>query len=285
MVAKLNVKSLFVIFALVFGAPAFASGDMMPDNQWQVVELTGHVQHKPPGMAKWIDVEANATLTAPLYLKTSDDAHILLSHRNDSTRIGPNSTIQFAAEKVQSTGLFMRVAQSLGHALFKIESGQPREIEVATPYLVTVVKGTTFSVQVSDEQAIVNLIDGLLEVSAPGLSEQVILKTGQLALMAAGAKSITVIDPTTPPAGPDANNSDANNSDSVSPANFSTEVITVVGQVISDYEVIVGPPPGPAGNIDEIPTTGLDTTPPDDSSSDCSIAGPGKSGCAPGQQE
>lgn len=194
-----------MLLSMLTTSVAIAADFSTPDNQWHVLTTQGNVYTKPAAADKnsWVAVKQDDLLIAPLHIKTGENARITLKHRNDQTTVGPNSVIEFAEEEINKTKLFSRIIQSLGQSLFKIKTSDNRKIQVETPYLVSIVKGTTFSVQVTDKRAIVNLVEGLLQVNAVGINSSVLLKTGQIAVLAAGDKTITVIDPNSTTSLPD----------------------------------------------------------------------------------
>ena len=198
MMNKIAGLPLFFLLAM-FVMPVSMAADAdysTVNNQWQVNSVTGSVQSKSSvtDAASWQPVTHGDFLTAPVQIKTGAEGRVVLSQRKDQTTVGPNSVIEFAKEKAQTSGLFSRIVQSIGHVLFKIENGEKRTVQIESPYLVSVVKGTTFSVQVTEKRAMVNLVEGALQVNAVGVVSSVNLKTGQMAVLAAGDAEITVFD-------------------------------------------------------------------------------------------
>lgn len=194
-IASLHIS--FLLFMFVAPVSMAASSDYSTlDDQWRVDSVVGDVQSKSSttDTDNWKPVIHGDFLTAPVQIKTGEEGRVVLTHRKDQTTVGPNSAIEFVKEKVQKSGLLTRIVQSLGHALFKIEKGKNRTVQIESPYLVSVVKGTTFSVQVTERRAMVNLVEGALQVNAVGIDSSVNLTTGQMAVLAAGDKGIAVFD-------------------------------------------------------------------------------------------
>jgi len=168
------------------------------------MDLQGPVQYREKAqnsseVSPWSTARKAEALVAPVNIKTGDGARLTLQRQGDIITIGSNSVIQIPAEKIEEGNALIRVIQSLGNALFQIEkksasSLKSRQFEVETPYLVSVVKGTTFSIQVDNTQAVVNLIEGRLQVNAININDSVILTSGQIAVMSENDTNIKVLD-------------------------------------------------------------------------------------------
>lgn len=198
-IAGLHLFVLLSMFVMPLGMAADFDYSIVND-QWQVNNVVGNVQSKSSAtdIDSWQPVIHGGFLTAPVQIKTGEKGRVVLSHRKDQTTVGPNSAIEFVKEKVQESakesGILTRIVQSLGHVLFKVEKGENRTVQIESPYLVSVVKGTTFSVQITEKRAMVNLVEGALQVNAVGVDSSVNLTTGQMAVLAEGDKDITVFD-------------------------------------------------------------------------------------------
>ena len=74
-----------------------------------------------------------------------------------------------------------RVLQSLGKLLFRMESRESRDFKIDTPYLAAAIKGTTFTVEVDDDDAAVEVSEGSVLVTAN--------RSGQSAYVGAGERA------------------------------------------------------------------------------------------------
>lgn len=90
--------------------------------------------------------------------------------------VAPNSMMRIAAPEAAGGGLLQRIFQQAGAVLFSVDRQEVEHFQVETPYLVSVVKGTTFNVVVHDTGATVALHEGrLLVTSADGTRQETLL--------------------------------------------------------------------------------------------------------------
>jgi len=138
-----------------------------------------------------VRVSDSGQLTLPAQIKTGADGAIDLKDRESQIHIGPNSTVALP-DTAPSGGLVDHYLQSAGSALYNIQGRHGRPMSVETPYLVSVVKGTVFTISVEDGAARVTLMEGSLEVSAPGVNQHVLLKANQSIRHGAGESSLVI---------------------------------------------------------------------------------------------
>lgn len=192
---KAFVAVLLTFFSCVFSPLAISEQNKTVDNVWHVLHIEGVTQAKTD--QDWKDLSAGEELTSPAFLRTDKDSRIILKHRNDKITIASNSMLKLEEEKYTEEGIITKIIQSIGYALFDIEKNNGRKNIVETAYLLSVVKGTTFTVQVTKKQAIVDLIEGQLEVKATNFNASEIINSGQIALLAGGDTTISVVDAST----------------------------------------------------------------------------------------
>ena len=138
-----------------------------------------------------VPVSASAHLTLPAQIRTGSDGVIDLRDNGSLVHIGPNSTVAIP-ESGPSGGLVDRYLQSAGSALYNIQGRHGRPMSVETPYLVSVVKGTVFTVSVEEGATSVTLMEGSLDVAAPDVSQHVLLKPNQSIRHSPGEPSLIV---------------------------------------------------------------------------------------------
>jgi len=138
-----------------------------------------------------VPVSASTHLTLPAQIRTGSDGTLDLKDNDSLVHIGPNSTVALP-DTGPSGSLVDRYLQSAGAALYNIQSRHGRPMSVETPYLVSVVKGTVFTVAVEDGTTSVTLMEGSLDVSAPGVSQHVLLKPNQSIRHSLGEGSLLV---------------------------------------------------------------------------------------------
>lgn len=138
-----------------------------------------------------VPVTASAHLTLPAQIRTGPDGMIDLRDKGSLVHIGPNSTVAIP-DSGPSGGLVDRYLQSAGSALYNIQGRHGRPMSVETPYLVSVVKGTVFTVSVEENATSVTLMEGSLDVAAPDVSQHVLLKANQSIRHSPGEPALVV---------------------------------------------------------------------------------------------
>lgn len=188
--------SLSLIICSFISQLAMANSNQQVNNIWQVSQVEGTAQTRSTedltGGSDWRNLSVGENLTGPAYLRTSPDSRIILNHRNDRITIASSTLLKLEKETYTETGILTKIVQTVGYALFNIEKNSGRRNEVETPYLVSVVKGTTFSVQVSPNGATVNLIEGRLQVKAAQFNGSTIINQGEVAQLRKNDKKINV---------------------------------------------------------------------------------------------
>ena len=185
---------LILISGLTAVQSAWAEQSSSTVNTWQVVEIKGNVSIRPDRADDWYDASPGSQIESPFFVRTGNDSRVVLHHRKDEITVASNSVIKFEAERDSPQGIVSKIVQSVGYSIFKIEKNSGRRNVVETPFLVSVVKGTTFTVHSDETRATVNLIEGRLEVDLPDNSQARIITTGQIALFSKGDNGISVID-------------------------------------------------------------------------------------------
>ena len=167
-----------------------AATDSLPKN-WTVIEGAGEVSIKTAsGLA--LSIQPGTKLNPPFTILTGTDGRVVVTHGQDKLTISPNSKSTFP--EPGETGQITRIQQTLGSVLYHVQHRVKARFEVDTPYLVSVVKGTTFTIHVSSDASTVALIEGRLQVSTPDKKFELILKPGQVATKSQQSKEIMLND-------------------------------------------------------------------------------------------
>ena len=132
-----------------------------------------------------------ATLTLPVEVHTGTDGNIDFQQLGSKLHIGPNSTIAMP-DAGPPGSIIERIKQSAGYVLYNIKSRKSQPLSVETPYLAAVVKGTMFTIAVQEHAAEVALMEGSLDISAPGVAQHVLLKPNESIRHADGEPGLTV---------------------------------------------------------------------------------------------
>lgn len=137
----------------------------------QAEQNTGESKNVVPGTVLW----------APFEVITGRDGKASLARGTDRIDVSPNSVIQLGADNVEPAGILSQIRLQLGIALFKVDKLPKRGFEVETPFLVSVVKGTTFTVRVGTRAAGASLVEGSLLVMNGSREAGVLIVPGQTA--------------------------------------------------------------------------------------------------------
>ena len=145
--------AIFVVaLAAVFNAEAGESG------AWVLATVEGNVDidGKTAG-------STGATIDQESVIETGADGNVVLTRSGDSITMFPNSKMSVP---VNDNGEDPGVLQTLGKLLFRMESRESRDFKIDTPYLAAAIKGTTFTVEVDDGDAVVEVSEGSVLVTA-----------------------------------------------------------------------------------------------------------------------
>jgi hypothetical protein len=160
--------AIFVVaLAAVFNAEAGESG------AWVLATVEGNVDidGKTAG-------STGATIDQESVIETGADGNVVLTRSGDSITMFPNSKMSVP---VNDNGEDPGVLQTLGKLLFRMESRESRDFRIETPYLAAAIKGTTFTVEVNDDDAAVEVSEGSVLVTSN--------RSGQSAYVGAGERA------------------------------------------------------------------------------------------------
>ena len=160
---------------------------------WMVMSMTGTVEFNDTAKHK-LNAQKGTMLAAPFTIVTGEDGHAEVSQGEDELRVEPNSRVEVPQPFVAEAGVTTRIRQTLGSVLYHVQHRIKDSFEVDTPYLVSVVKGTTFNIRTTADDSTVALIEGKLWIHTPDLKSEVILKPGQAAIKSRLGSSIIVKD-------------------------------------------------------------------------------------------
>lgn len=166
----------------VAGTPAWATEITVTSTSGQVALLE---------RGRSVAAAVGATLTLPVEVHTGADGNIDLQQLGSKLHIGPNSTIAMPDAGPQGS-MVDKIKQSAGYVLYNIKSRKTQPLSVETPNLVAVVKGTMFTIAVQEHAAEVALMEGSLDISAPGVAQHVLLKPNESVRHADGEPGLTV---------------------------------------------------------------------------------------------
>ena len=166
--------SLATIAVLCTGAPVRAE-DAAATTTWQVSKASGEVWVAASGVQP-ASLGDQTTVKPGDSIRTGRNGRVLLLRGQETILIAPNSAITIPAEQKDAGST--TIQQQAGSIQLEVEKRNVRNFEVETPYLVAAVKGTQFTVTVSDGTASVDVSHGSVEVAD--------FKSGQIALVMPG---------------------------------------------------------------------------------------------------
>lgn len=192
-----KAKLVIAVAALLGSGTALAQ---VP--QWTVSESSGPVSILRPGFsgaaARGGIVRAGDTVA------TGKNGRAVLVRGEEYLVVSPVSQIVVAGPQ---PGGMTQIIQKFGNTLFKIKKMATPHFAVETPYLAAVVKGTTFSVTVTDAGASVQVTEGRVQVQTPDGGASYLVTPGVIGIVnrdqpyrlkVHGRESLTIDSPAAP---------------------------------------------------------------------------------------
>lgn len=194
------VKKLVTLGALLASGTAYAG---VP--AWTVSESSGAVQVSRSGLQP-AAVTRGRALRAGDVISTGKGGRAVLIRGEEYLVVSPGTRITIADPK---PGAMTQIIQGVGNTLFKIKKMATPHFAVQTPYLAAVVKGTTFSVTVTQSGAAVQVTEGRVLVATPDGGASKLVTPGEIGLvnrampfrLTVQGKETTTIDSPNAPAG------------------------------------------------------------------------------------
>ncbi|WP_373489640.1 FecR domain-containing protein [Parasphingorhabdus sp.] len=193
-----NFTRILAIAALISAGAAHAGTP-----QWKLSESSGTVNVLRSGVSK-IAI-SGGSLKAGDLITTGNKSRAVLVRGQEYVVVSPNSRLRISAP--QDNGGVVQFFEELGNVLFRIDKKSTPHFGVKTPYLAAVVKGTTFSVTVSEKGAAVQVTEGAVQVSTLDGGANQLLSPGmigmvdrnqQFRLSITGAQNKTIDSPNAP---------------------------------------------------------------------------------------
>lgn len=122
-------------------------------------------------------------LSLPFAIRTGKKSRVALSQGDTKIKINSNSELHLASAapspSSRAAGFIALIKQKLGAAIYKVEK-HPGEFRVETPHLVSVVKGTRFTVTSGKQKSFVSVTEGLVEVTNIGSGLRAMARPGDV---------------------------------------------------------------------------------------------------------
>nr|WP_244969365.1 FecR domain-containing protein [Pseudorhizobium flavum] len=144
---------------LVFAGPTFAGAQ-----DWTVTRANKQVSYTVDKKT-WHAVETGSVIPNQAWISTGPRGRATLARGTESISLQPNTL----GAVITTQGLFSRktdVVQQKGQMALNIEKRSRPHTYIHTPFMAAVVKGTTFTVTVTEEDASLSVQEGLVQVSS-----------------------------------------------------------------------------------------------------------------------
>lgn len=186
---------LAVAGAALTSVPAWAAGV----EGWTLQESSGEVRLVRNGISP-ISLTVGDRLEGGDWIETGPDGRALLVRAKDRILVAPGSRVGLPRE---IDGRFAtRILQTLGTILLTVERQARQHFEVETPLLAAVVKGTTFTVSVEGDRALVHVVEGLVEVRDLALGQKGLVRPGETGSVRARGSGVHIFGAGRQPAAP-----------------------------------------------------------------------------------
>lgn len=157
------------------------------DGDWVIAKASGEIFLQTGG-AQFVAVPgAGGRLTPGSVLLTSGNGRVMLVRGKETMLVSPNSIIGLPKG---ASGQITTIIERSGEVEFEVEKGNVQHFAVETPYLAAIVKGTRFTVKVTDGTATVSVSRGRVEVDALAAGQSVDIVPGQSATVTAGGLTV-----------------------------------------------------------------------------------------------
>ncbi|MEA3033880.1 MAG: hypothetical protein QOH86_1896, partial [Sphingomonadales bacterium] len=182
---------LFLLLSLCGGAAEAADSPA-----WRVTEVAGPVRVVHSGLV--LAAARGGQLAAGDVVSTGPGGRAVLVRGQEYVIVSPGTQVRLPGA-AEPRGL-VQMIEDYGRALFRIERKSTPHFAVRTPYAVALVKGTVFTVEVTDKGSSVAVTEGRVEVSSPFGGDARMVLAGNVAVVARDAPAQVQVSPA---AGPD----------------------------------------------------------------------------------
>ena len=158
----------------------------------QAIEGSAEVRRAAEGLS-WTNLAVGQLVEPGSEIRTSSAGRVALVSGRDTLNITPSSRVELPAP-VQPASV--QIYQWFGEVTYEIGKRPAFEFEVDTPHLAAVVKGTKFTVDVGEDDSVVDVSEGLVQVAANGDRRSAAdVAVGQAATVGASAPDHVSVGP------------------------------------------------------------------------------------------
>ncbi len=173
--SRLRLITLLSFLTVCMGPPTYGAAW-----DWVVQKVSGDVVFTTAG-TKGLALEPARILKRGDVVRTGANGRVRLARTEESVFIGPNTIASIA--KRPTPGMRTTVLLERGSSEFQIRKRSKAHFSVETPYLVAIVKGTTFKVTVGGRSARVSVTEGKVQVKSLVSGEYTDIVAGQSAFV------------------------------------------------------------------------------------------------------
>ena len=152
--------------------------------QWTLSEKSGSVNVLRAGVSKV--AISGGQFRAGDVIATGAKSRAVLVRGGEYVVISPNSRLRISMPA--KDGGVVQFFKEMGSALFRIDKKATPHFGVKTPYMAAVVKGTTFSVTVTDSGAAVQVTEGAVQVATLDGGATQLLSPGMIGVVEDGQR-------------------------------------------------------------------------------------------------
>ena len=146
---------------------------------WVLSEKRGSVSVLRSGVSKV--AVSGGTLRAGDVISTGSKGRAVLVRGGEYVVVSPNSRLRISKQK--SRNAVVQFFGEIGSVLFRIDKKTTPHFGVDTPYLAALVKGTTFSVTVTESGAAVQVTEGAVQVATRDGGATQLLSPGMIGMV------------------------------------------------------------------------------------------------------
>jgi len=158
---------------------------------WRFTEVAGTVQVNHAGSVR--PAARGAALAPGDTVLARGNSRAVVVRGQQYVIVSPNTQLRLPAA-AKSAGLMQWIAD-YGSAIFTVGQRSTPHFGVQTPYLVALVKGTTFTVTVSSKGASVQVLEGRVEVATVSGNEHQLLTPGRIVSVGAASRDRLTVEP------------------------------------------------------------------------------------------
>jgi Flp pilus assembly protein TadD len=147
----------YILISALIAPNAIEAASTCPKPMAKVASAQGKVDVQPYGTRLWQNINKEYSLCPGDKLRTSKWSRATLTLSNQAViTVDQSTTMTFSAPQQNASSWFINLLE--GSTFFR--SRQPQRLEVQTPFINAVHKGTEFMVTVSSQQAEIAVFDG-----------------------------------------------------------------------------------------------------------------------------